>query len=345
MFRLSLPALLAAGLIAAAGLPSAAQVKKEKAKKAERFAVADPAKLKDDSDYAIRGEYEGEVKAPRNAGKVGAQVIARGAGKFEIKFHLGGLPGAGWAGGRTPTATAAAKDGKIVIRNEEKEVGEIGAGVITLTDPDVTGTLKKVERKSPTLGAQPPSGAVVLFAGPQDVDKWENGKVAELSDGKYLAASGTRSKQKFQSFQAHVEFRLAWMPTSTGQARSNSGVYVQDRYEIQVLDSFGLKGEDNECGGIYKESAPKVNMCLPPMQWQTYDIDFTAAEFDPAGKRTKPAVLTLRHNGVVIHDKLELKAATPGGAITKETPEPGALFLQNHGDPVVYRNIWVVEKK
>jgi hypothetical protein len=128
------------------------------------------------------------------------------------------------------------------------------------------------------------------------VDNWENGKLAELSDGKFLSAMserGPRSKKTFLSFTAHLEFRLAWMPTSTGQARSNSGVYVQDRYEIQVLDSFGLKGVDNECGGIYKESAPKVNMCLPPMVWQTYDIDFTAAQFDAGGAKTKPTKITV----------------------------------------------------
>ena len=206
-------------------------------------------------------------------------------------------------------------------------------------------TLKKVERKSPTLGAKPPEGAVVLFGGPDDVSKWDKGKVAELSDGKFLAVAKTgsiKSKQAFGAFKAHIEFRLPWMPNSRGQGRANSGVYVQDRYEIQVLDSFGLTGENNECGGIYTQFKPSVNMCYPPMQWQTYDIDFTPAGFD-GDKKTKPARLTVKHNGVTIHDGVELKGPCPGGQ--PEKPTPGPFQLQDHGDPVVYRNIWVVETK
>jgi hypothetical protein len=121
-------------------------------------------------------------------------------------------------------------------------------------------------------------------------------------------------------------------------------VYVQDRYEVQVLDSFGLKGENNECGGIYTVAKPKVNMCLPPLTWQTYDIEFERATFDNDGRKTKPAVITVRHNGVLIHDHVEVPKAT-ASAGRPEGPEPGPIQLQNHGNPVVFKNIWVVEKK
>ena len=132
------------------------------------------------------------------------------------------------------------------------------------------------------------------------------------------------------------------MPQSTGQARGNSGVYVQSRYEVQVLDSFGLEGKDNECGGIYKVGKPKLNMCYPPLSWQTYDIDFAAAKYDSAGKKTANARISVEHNGVLIHDNVELPGHTAGRS--KEGPTPEPLFLQNHGNPVAYRNIWVLEK-
>ena len=141
---------------------------------------------------------------------------------------------------------------------------------------------------------------------------------------------------------AQVQAVEATAAQASGQARGNSGVYVQSRYEVQVLDSFALEGENNECGGIYKVARPSVKMCLPPLSWQTYDVSFTAAKFDKAGKKLAPAVTTIRHNGVVIHDKLTLKLTAGGG---RNDEKPGALYLQNHGDPVRFRNIWVVETK
>jgi hypothetical protein len=113
-----------------------------------------------------------------------------------------------------------------------------------------------------------------------------------------------------------------------------------------MLDSFGLKGEQNVCGGIYSVGAPSVNMCYPPLSWQTYDVDYTAGEFDASGKVLKNPRVTVKHNGVVIHDNIEL----PGHRNTTAAPtpagkEPGPVYLQDHGNPVRYRNIWVVEKK
>jgi hypothetical protein len=134
------------------------------------------------------------------------------------------------------------------------------------------------------------------------------------------------------------------MPQAQGQDRGNSGVYPQGRYEIQVLDSFGLKGENNECGGIYRTAAPKVNMCFPPLVWQTYDIDFTAPKYE-GDKKTANAKVTIRHNGVVIHENQEIEKETGGGNGGREANTPGPLYFQDHGDQVFYRNVWIVEKK
>ena len=326
------------GLVAAvalATLPTSADDKKDPPKKKERIAINEPNKLKDDADFAIQGEYVCDEP------KTGAQVIARGLGEFEIKFTQGGLPGDGWDGKSSTKTTAMRKGDSVTIAT--KAGGNIGFGELNLTK-EGGGQLKfkKVERKSKTTGAKPPEGAVVLFGKEGDEKQWNGGNLVKLSDGTYLGV-GVTTKQAFGAFKAHVEFRLPWMPNSTGQGRANSGVYFQNRYECQVLDSFGLNGENNECGGIYTQHKPSVNMCYPPMLWQTYDIDFTPAQFDDTGKKTKNGRATVLHNGVKIHDDIEFPKECPGGQ--KEEAKPGPFQFQNHGDPVVYRNVWVVEVK
>lgn len=159
-----------------------------------------------------------------------------------------------------------------------------------------------------------------------------------------LLMQGATSKAKFQSYTLHLEFQLPYMPAARGQGRGNSGCYAQGRYEVQILDSFGLDGLNNECGGIYSVKAPGVNMCFPPLAWQTYDIDFTAAKYDSDGKKTADAKLTVKHNGVEIHKDVSIPKTTTAAPVA-EGPEPGPLYLQDHGNPVRFRNIWVVEKK
>jgi Domain of Unknown Function (DUF1080) len=286
-------------------------------------------------DFAFQGEYVGDV----GSHKWGVQVVALGEGKFDTVGHRGGLPGEGWQrGDEVRRGKGELKDGAVAVTGDTW-TATIKDGVMTVMhDANKIGELRRVERKSPTLGAKPPAGAVVLFDGTTP-DHFENGK---LMEGNLLGATSCASKQKFGDHSLHAEFRTPFMPKSRGQARGNSGVYVQGRYEVQVLDSFGLEGEDNECGGIYKMAKPAVNMCFPPLSWQTYDIDFKAARYDDAGKKTENARITVKHNGVVIHDNLELKAGTPG--YKPEGPEKLGLFLQNHGNPVAFRNIWAVEK-
>ena len=302
--------------------------------------VTDPSKA--DADFAYQGEYEGEVEADGAKRKIGAQVIALGGGKFHAVGYQGGLPGAGWTGEKRMEVDGALKDGAVTF-SLDAVTATVKDGQISVRDGGGTevAVLKKVERKSPTLGATPPAGAVVLFDG-RNADAWEKGRI---EDG--LLVAGTTSKLKFRDHKVHIEFRLPYQPEDRGQGRGNSGIYLQGRYEVQMLDSFGLTGEHNECGGIYSVKKPDVNMCLPPLAWQTYDIEYKAAVFAEDGKKvvSNPRV-TVKHNGVTIHDNVEL----PGERVTTAAPnqpdaKPGPVYLQDHGNPVRYRNIWVVESK
>jgi hypothetical protein len=288
-----------------------------------------------DPDFALQGEYSGIVADQ----KFGVQLVALGNGKFRGVGYPGGLPGDGWDGDKKIEGDGQRNpDGTVSLTGNDGQTAQLKDGVITALDANgaKAGELKRITRTSPTLGAKPPEGAKVLF----------DGKTNDFKPGKTdgdLLTQGQNSQTKFGSVTLHVEFLLPYMPTAKGQARGNSGVYLQGRYECQVLDSFGLKGESNECGGIYTIAKPLVNMCYPPLQWQTYDIDYTAATYD-GDKKTKNATITVKHNGVVIHDNVELPKSTTAAPV-KEGPQPGPLHLQDHGNPVRYRNIWIVEKK
>ncbi len=347
MLRHLLAGALAVGLVFTAGLPgSKAQEKKGQPKKKERIAIAEPKDAAKDPDFAIQGEYVGEIELNSGKEKLGAQVIAKGLGEFDVKILQGGLPGDGWDGKTTKKATAK-RDGDTATISGLNTGGTIGNGKMTLKQGIAETALTKVERKSKTLLQKSPAVNVVeLWHEGGDEKNWSKGKLMELSDGKFLTVANTKSitsKEKFGAFKAHVEFRLPWMPNSTGQGRGNSGVYLQDRYECQVLDSFGLSGENNECGGFYTQHKPSVNMCFPPLVWQTYDIEFTPAEFGADGKKTKNGRATVFHNGVKIHDNVEFPKECPGGQ--KEEGTPGPFQFQDHGDPVIYRNVWVVPVK
>ncbi len=419
----TLAGFLAAALIAAAGYSGPAQ-EPDPAKEKWPKIVFDPAKLVDDLAFAIQGEYLGQRTGAKE-GSLAAQVLARGDGTFEVKLFAGGLPGAGWDG-TPPAAGKGTLDGNCV---EVKSVAKPGEtlGVLerdadtknrVFTLPGKEGArLSKIERKSPTLGAKPPKGAVVLFSGASDADKWDKDRIAKLTDGTFLQGGGVRTKQKFQSVQLHLEFRTAWRP---GRERGRANVCLQDRHLLRVLDNFGLKGAGsgnseeyelyfdldaaaekhvsikkaldtldiltgindgkvpmdrkfrltpkelkvlasdldnmfvkNDRGDfvpftsfvrIDKIDQPKVNMGFPPMTWQTYDIDFTAPEFNSAGEKTKPARATVKHNGVVIYDQLELKSSTVGRKSNKELSEPGPLCLPSGDEFVMFNNIWAVTK-
>ncbi len=192
-----------------------------------------------------------------------------------------------------------------------------------------------------------PADAIVLFDG-KDLSKWvqcgtENPVGWTLTGGYTEVKPGTGSictKQKFTDVQLHVEFWLPLMANAQGQARANSGVYLQGRYEIQVLDSYGLKSEAGDCGGVYGVAAPLVNACRPPETWQSYDIVFHAPKFDAQGNMTSKPRAIVFQNGVLIQENTEWPSPGAGG-MDAETKTAGPIMLQDHGNLVRYRNVWV----
>lgn len=148
------------------------------------------------------------------------------------------------------------------------------------------------------------------------------------------------SNHEFGDFQLHLEFLCPSMPDMQGQARANSGLYLHGRYEIQILDNHGEAPSNNRCGAVYGLAAPLVNASKPPDAWQTYDVIFRAPRFDDAGAVIEKPRMTVLHNGIVIHNNLEVLDTTGGGLDRNLVPR-GPIMLQDHGDPIRFRNIWV----
>jgi len=198
-----------------------------------------------------------------------------------------------------------------------------------------------------TLQATPPDNAILLFNN-NDVSNWtkRDGSPAgwKVEDGILHVvpkAGDIMSGERLSDFYLHLEFRCPDMSEAKGQARGNSGVFLQGRYEVQVLDSYGLNiPGKGDCGAIYNQFAPLVNACKPPLEWQTYDVIFRAPRVEN-GQVQEGARLTLLQNGIVIHNNIQLPGVT-GAAIDEQVGEPGPLLLQDHGNLVAYRNIWAV---
>ncbi len=199
------------------------------------------------------------------------------------------------------------------------------------------------EPNDKTLGLKPAQGATVLIG--DTIEPWTkaDGKTAAewpVVDGVATIAKGNiQTKAKFGDFQMHLEFNVPLMPDAKGQARGNSGVYLQGYYELQILDSYGLKLQSNDCGAIYQQIIPSVNACKPPLQWQTYDITFHAAKRE-GDKVVKKARLTVVQNGLTIIDDKEI-SPTPGGVGGIKEGEYGPIMLQDHGNKVQFSNVWI----
>jgi len=217
---------------------------------------------------------------------------------------------------------------------------------------DGTGDLKidKPADKEDAASTPAPQGAVVLFGGQEaDLAKWTamDGKSAVnwiVTNGVLQVKGGNiiSKEQLAGHFKLHVEFRIPYLPNRHGQDRGNSGVYVQGRYEVQVLDAYHNDTyKDGMCAAIYSIEPPSQDVAKAPTVWQSYDIEFQSPKFEN-GKKTEPGVMTVWWNGVQVHDHTKLtKDCTPGGR-GGDTSQPGPLMLQDHGSPVQFRNIWLL---
>ena len=330
----------------------------------------DPADPTIPVDFKYQGEYVGSLK---DGGKLGCQVVSLGSGVFQAVLYTGGLPGAGWDGknrsimdgklngnGVIFSAASGKRAHVAATRGREKKPSSTRVSLLTKFPPDghrpcaaqiagdkmkgeVEGTpfsLIKTIRKSPTLGQKPPPGAIVLFDG-SNMKEWTGGSIHKKFATLMPQPKSLMSKRKFNNYTIHLELMLPYQPAYRSQDRGNSGFYQVHDYEIQVLDSFGMDGAHNECGGIYSHKGSDINMCLPPLVWQTFDVEFTNS-VAKNGKKVKNAVITVRHNGVLIHDKFKIPGKSKYGVRGGGETTPGPFMLQNHREPLQYRNIWVL---
>ncbi len=203
---------------------------------------------------------------------------------------------------------------------------------------------------TPEAPGKPPSDATILFDG-KDLSKWESNKGGpapwKTVDGALVIAPGTgdiHTRQAFGDCQLHVEWAEPDPPHDQDQGRGNSGIYLMSKYELQILDSFENKTyADGQAGAIYAQTPPLVNACRRPEEWQTYDIIWHGPRFAPDGKLLRPARITVLQNGVLVQDNTELTGPTDYMHRPPYVPhaEKMPLLLQDHDQPVRFRNIWI----
>jgi len=356
---------LMAHVTCAAALAAADAAKTEPAK-SPAAAPAKPAPA--EPADKIMGEYVGTMthSVTVTAGIVAtatattpaeAKVIAEGGGNYRAVVTISGIttPSLAIDGLRYPLQLSGKADGnKVALAGkggdiELKGVIDGGKTLVAESSNGVQFELKYTVHHSPTEGEKPPAGAVVLLpfaeGKPPTLDEWAAPAWKPQDDGSVVSAGADmHTNRKFGDFQLHVEFRVPLEPAGRGQGRGNSGIYLQDLYEMQVLDSFGLPPDPSECAAVYTQVPPTANACFPPGSWQTYDITFRAPRFDADGKKTKDAVVTIMHNGVKVQDSTVIHGPT-GAAKGRPEAATGVIRLQFHGHGVRFRNMWLVETK
>ena len=343
---------------------------------------AETRKLFDVQAIGVELKLQGEYVGKDGEKQVAAQVVSRGENSFHALVLEGGLPGDGWDGGHYGLLESAPlSQGRAEFRSltDEGVSSVLDENGLMLKRGERRTLLKRVERKSSTLGQQPPAGAIVLFGGATPgMDEFEERKDIEgltaptMFEGHMLA--GAVTKRRFRDYQLHVEFMTGWEPQNIPWRRADAGIYMLSRYEVAIGDSFGfdfdLSGSTSPhrgklldekstsskfplaknnnaprvCGSVFSYPSNVPNSCLPPLVWQTLDIDFTAPRFDSEGKKTSNAMISVKLNGHQTVVKQEVNGPTPHGFKGPET-EDGPIWFEAFGRRVLYRNIWVVERR
>lgn len=311
------------------------------------------------TQWQIQGEYYGTVAG---GAKLGAWLVAKGNDAYTVVFLPGGLltlpgqPYGGWdqtgwnRSTFSGTGTLAGTGFSVTTASNYKAATLSGSGedrVMTGISPaGAVFILNRVVRNSPTHGLKPKpewGAATLLFdsaTGPADLAKWtQQDNTVQLSR-KYLYR-GVRTVATQGAGFLHIEFQGCFNPTATGQGRANSGVYIQGHYEAQVLDSFGGSGAIDDFGAVYSVKAPSVVASLPPLAWHTYDIYFTPRTSGAPGDAAGAATMTIFSNGVMTQDATPVTNVTTAG-LSGSLLIPAPLYLQNHGNEVVFNNIWFI---
>ncbi|MEV6493841.1 family 16 glycoside hydrolase, partial [Actinoplanes sp. NPDC051633] len=277
--------------------------------------------VKEAGDYAVGLRYSNGPNPFSGTKTVSAYVNGRKAKQVSLPSTTT------WDNWATATDTLTLKKGvnRVQYRVDAGDTGHVNLDMISVREPGERITLfdgNGLDNWQHTDGRRPQWPAV-------------EGNAVEVCCG------DLRTKEAWQDYKLHVEFKVPQLPPDvTGQNRGNSGVYQQERYELQILDSFGDPTLDNnEAGSIYLHKAPDVNAATAPETWQTYDVTFRAARYDASGVKTANARITVVWNGVTVHNDIEIPAGT-GGNIA-EGPSTGAIRLQDHGNKVRYRNLWI----
>lgn len=292
-----------------------------------------------EEDFQWVGEYVGRVATSDDEQTImGLQLRCTGINRFEGRLFQGGLPGQpGFEESSKRILIGFRKEQTLVLSGAEFAIfADFDSSRVINQDGIQLGELTRVSRQSPTLGAAAPDHALIILS--EESDSIVN--VQRDANG-YLKV-GSTFEILVSDFDLHFEFLIPFQPSRLGQQRGNSGLYLQSRYECQILDSFAIDTEINGLGALYQQKPPAVNAALPPRVWQTYDVRFTAPRFRVDGEKLSNARVSAWVNGVLVQDDIEILRPTGNGKAEGSNPLP--TYLQNHGDPVVFRNVWLVDR-